>query len=87
VSPLTQGLRYRAACDDNSVCPSGCPSHAGIVAKRLNTSSKFFTAEELRHSRFLRINTYYEIQTGPHINILISRFSADKSLYLGDGAR
>ena len=27
VSPLTQGLRYRAACDDNDVLPGG---HSGL---------------------------------------------------------
>ena len=26
----------------NSVCPSVCPSHAGIVPKRLNSATKFF---------------------------------------------
>jgi len=35
-----------------SVCPSVCLSHAGVIWKRLNISSIFFTVGSTHHSSF-----------------------------------
>jgi len=75
----------------------GCPSHAGIVSKRLNLSENFF--EHLKapyHSSFLRPMCRYKIPRGTlqraintregEVTIFV-RFSTDIAVYLGNGAR
>ena len=51
---------YRAT--SSCVCPSVCPSHAGIVSKRLNVGSREQRRTIVRDSSFHG----HEIRTGSH---------------------
>ena len=77
---------------------AGCPSHSGIVSKRLNLSENFLTIWKPHHSSFLRPLRRYKIPRGTPLAgalntrgvwklAIFVRFSTYIAVYLGNGAR
>ena len=77
-----------------SVCLCVCPSHAGILSKRLNISSNFFTIGLPHHYRFSTPNAMAILRREPPKGggasargMKKSRFSTNVSPYLRNDAR
>jgi len=89
---LRDAYAYRGLWQD--VCPSVCPSHAGIVSKCLHISSNCFHRRETPSFQFFSYQTGWQYSDGDPLTGASnawgcekSRFSTNIRLYLGIDAR